>query len=126
MTIRLEKTNGTTYANSRGVRLVIQSTVAVDTEAEALEAKRAFENVLAPRFTRDEAIAIVRDMLGRIDQPGQPGWRADPRHPAYIAGIRLALEALAAAGVFSDTCTRTRAGAPCPCMRDLLDAAGIR
>lgn len=114
MTIRLEKTNGTTYANSRGVRLVIQSTVAVDTEAEALEAKRAFENVLAPRFTRDEAIAIVKAHRGvNAVLTVEPMTNA---RREYIAGMRAALEAIAAAGVFVDGRN----------MADRLDAAGIR
>lgn len=119
MTIRLEKTNGTTYANSRGVRLVIQSTVAVDTEAEALEAKRAFELVLAPRFTRDEAIALCVPLCapGRTNQPDV----------AIRMGVRMTLEALAAAGVFSDGCDCEGRMGECPdTMARKLDAAGIR
>jgi hypothetical protein len=122
MTIRLEKTNGTTYANSRGVRLVIQSTVAVDTEAEALEAKRAFENVLAPRFTRDEAIAIVKKAIVAHHAQGPDGW------PEIAATARVVLEALATAGVFSD-CGPEQCFSSESCARsmaDKLDAAGIR
>lgn len=78
-----------------------------DTEAEAHAAKRAFELVLAPRFTRDEAIALFEE---RVYQASE-AWRA-----TFVPGIRLALEALAAAGVFSDGRN----------MADRLDAAGIR
>jgi hypothetical protein len=123
MTIRLEKTTDTTYANSRGVRLVIQSTVAVDTEAEALAAKRAFELVLAPRFTRDEAIAIVQAALYREEQEQ---YMSSPPQVAF--GIRLALEALAAAGVFVDGCPAACGARECAdnLMAAKLDAAGIR
>ena len=80
-----------------------------DTETEALEAKRAFENVLLPRFTRDEAIAIVRKAVGH------------DHNPAFTRGLRAALEALAAAGVFV-----IEQGPGQAHMRDLLDAAGIQ
>ena len=142
MTIRLEKTNGTTYENSRGVRLVIQSTVAVDTEGDALAAKRAFEQVLAPRFTRDEAIAIVLPKVPRH-------YVTDADEAAVHAGVRLALEALAAAGAFvvdaaesdnmpcpehnarishgTGSCARCDGTSRVPnTMTDKLDAAGIR
>lgn len=129
MTIRLEKTNGTTYANSRGVRLVIQSTVAVDTEAEALAAQRAFETVLAPRFTRDEAIAIVKAYAVNDGAFGDEFTGAARAH--YLAGIRLALEALAAAGVFVDQAPEREPlsaedVSAAATMADKLDAAGIR
>jgi hypothetical protein len=93
----------------------------VDTDAEAEQAKRAFENVLAPRFTRDEAIAIVRNYaLIDFDEPAAVD-------AGVRRGIRLALEALAAASVFSD-CHSIGCGGPAcvTAMRDLLDAAGIR
>lgn len=80
-----------------------------DTQEEAERASQAFERVLAPRFTRDEAIAIVRDALDEQ--------RTTERHREHLAqGARLALDALAAAGVFWDGRN----------MSDRLDAAGIR
>lgn len=93
-----------------------------DTEAEAEQAKRAFELVLAPRFTRDEAIAIVRQALSAEEHTAEPATRGQ------LWGIRLALEALAAAGVFSD-CTHAGSPASSLCALDMagkLDAAGIR
>lgn len=82
-----------------------------ESEPEAEAAKRAFERVLAPRFTRDEAIAIVM----RYPDPPEPNdadlmWGVGVR-----AGIRNTLEALAAAGVFVDGKN----------MADRLDAVGI-
>lgn len=97
-----------------------------DTRKEALEAKRAFENVLAPRFTRDEAIAIVAKALDAAE------WTWDP--DAHKA-VRLALEALAAAEVFVDSrcaeCRDDHRVMTCEAcgkqtMSDKLDAAGIR
>lgn len=114
-----------------------------DTESEAEQAKRAFENVLAPRFTRDEAIAIVKSLpLGRaLNHEGigecnfcgarSLDWGGTATSaqlcPALVAGARRTLEALAAAGLFSDEQAtvwgreqaRTR-------MSDKLDAAEIR
>lgn len=99
-----------------------------ETREEAEQVKRAFEQVLAPRFTRDEAIAIVKEAI-----PLSP-W-ADVTGPSIemVRGIRLALEALAAAGVFSDWPCRHETGevecvGPCTCgtMADKLDAAGAR
>lgn len=125
MTIRLEKTNGTTYANSRGVRLVIQSTVAVDTEAEAEQAKRAFELVLAPRFTRNEAIAIVKKAVE--DAAPKEYFRALEWRARSMPAVRLALEALAAEGAFVDGHPRPCEQTDCPAtMSAKLDAAGIR
>jgi hypothetical protein len=94
----------------QGIRLAY-----ANTREEAEQAKRAFEQVLAPRFTRDEAIAIVRhaaDGDGRVVRD------------AFNAGIRLALVALADAGVFGDVPSPEHG--PSQTMRDLLDAAGIR
>jgi hypothetical protein len=86
-----------------------------NTEAEALAAKRAFEQVLLPRFTRDEAIAICKRHLSEeID--------AKAFHPKLAAGMRAALEALSAAGVFSDDTRKVHY----PTMADKLDAAGIK
>jgi hypothetical protein len=92
-----------------------------DTFEEAEQAKRAFELVLAPRFTRDEAIAIVK---------AAPGF---PRHEGeaaklYLEGMRATLEALAWAGVFSD-CGPEQCFSSESCARsmaDKLDAAGIK
>lgn len=92
--------------------VVIRSTGAIlshsDTLEEAEQAKRAFELVLAPRFTRDEAIAIVKAHLDRL---------------GVAPGLRAALEALAAAGVFVDA---DEGGNTAHHMADKLDAAGIR
>jgi hypothetical protein len=93
-----------------------------DTEAEALEAKRAFENVLAPRFTRDEAIAIVKKAIVAHHAQGPDGW------PEIAATARVVLEALATAGVFSD-CGPEQCFSSESCARsmaDKLDAAGIK
>lgn len=106
----------------------LSATVALtDTLEEAEQAKRAFENVLAPRFTRDEAIAIVKAARERHNIEDSsfalPEERAD-----RDTGIRLALEALAAAGVFSD-CGPEQCFSSESCARsmsDKLDAAGIR
>lgn len=105
----------------QGIRLAY-----ANTREEAEQAKRAFEQVLAPRFTRDEAIAIVLAELG-----------SEPRHYSQATrhGIRLTLEALAAAGVFSDSrcaeCRDDHRVMTCEAcgkqtMSDKLDAAGIR
>lgn len=136
MTIRLTKTESSTHVTTDSARVVYRVTVEFKTEADANDIARAFEQVLAPRFTRDEAIAIVRAALG----PGEdfvPG-------SSHVRGVRLALEALAAAGVFvdepadprepvCDTCGWPGAsGKPPACadhaqtMADKLDAAGIR
>lgn len=90
-----------------------------DTREEALEAKRAFQNVLLPRFTRDEAIAIVKEHRG-VDAVLTVEPTTNARRE-YIAGVRAALEALAAAGVFVEDRGPGQAH-----MADLLDAAGIR
>jgi hypothetical protein len=90
-----------------------------DTPVEAEQAKRAFENVLAPRFTRDEAIAIV------LDSPIVARVQRHPHDAPFYAGMRAALEALAAAGVFSDSDAFAEKYRT-PTMADLLDAAGIR
>lgn len=81
-----------------------------DTAEEAEQAQRAFENVLAPRFTRDEAIAIVKPALEAHHAQGPDGW------PEIAATARVVLEALAARGVFVDGRN----------MADKLDRAGIR
>ena len=83
-----------------------------DTSEEAEQARRAFENVLAPRFTRDEAIAIVWKHIASPAGVIQDG--------AFAVGVRAALEALAAAGVFSDWPCRHETGemecvGPCAC-----------
>lgn len=77
----------------------------------------------APRFTRDEAIALVKAYIER--------GTTNPEE--YFAGACAALEALAAAGAFSDWPCRHETGemecvGPCACgtMADRLDAAGIR
>lgn len=77
--------------------------------------------------TRDEAIAIVIDGTGPV--PMSHSWD-------YWQGVRAALEALAAAGVFSDSgrhvCGLRGFGAlgdtcpACGLMAEKLDAAGIR
>lgn len=137
MTIRLTKTESSTHVTTDSARIVYRVTVEFKTEADANDIARAFENVLAPRFTRDEAIAAVKKAL--------------PQHYArgidkeqVLFGVRLALEALAAAGVFvdepadprepvCDTCGWPGAsGKPPACadhaqtMADKLDAAGIK
>lgn len=83
-----------------------------DTEEEIEQAKRAFELVLTPRFTRDEAIALAREAYARNTSVSEPIEMLDAVH----RGVRLALEALAAAGLFWDGRN----------MADRLDAAGIR
>lgn len=118
------------------IRIIEMVLAGCDTPAEAEQAKRAFENVLLPRFTRDEAIAIV---LETMPEP------VDQACEHHLRGIRLALEALAAAGVFSDSdpcpwCAANQEATPDPgavcetcdglgrlrTMADKLDAAGIR
>lgn len=79
-----------------------------NTRAEAEQAKRALENVAAPRFTRDEAIAFCKE------EALDPLTVVNVRD--YMAGARAVLEALAAAGLFHDGKN----------MADKLDAAGIR
>lgn len=67
-------------------------------------------------MTRDEAIAIV---LETMPEP------VDQACEHHLRGIRLTLEALAAAGAFSDM--PLEAGSVgLAVMRDKLDAAGIR
>lgn len=84
------------------------------------------------QFTRDEAIAIVKAHRG-VDAVLTVVPMTNARRE-FIAGLRVALEALAAAGVFvpddvtgcDDSCA---SGKPCPksqTMADKLDAAGIR
>lgn len=107
----------------QGIRLAY-----ANTREEAEQAKRAFELVLAPRFTRDEAIAIVKANV-------KERTRSAGLTPPELRGIRLTLEALAAAGVFSDSrcaeCRDDHRVMTCEScgkqtMSDKLDAAGIR
>lgn len=81
-----------------------------------------------PRFTRDEAIAIVKSAAYA---QAESHWLAR----GTVEGIRLALEALAAAGVFSDSrcaeCRDDHRVMTCEScgkqtMADKLDAAGIK
>lgn len=123
MTIRLTKTESSTHVTPDSARVVYRVTVEFKTEADANDIARAFELVLLPRFTRDEAIVLVQR---GAEERGV--FRMPPAAQAhYIEGLRAALEALAAAGAFVD-------GHPCPCeqtdcpatMSAKLDAAGIR
>lgn len=106
----------------QGIRLAY-----ANTREEAEQAKRAFELVLAPRFTRDEAIAIVkahRSVNAVLTVVPMTNARRE-----FIAGLRVALEALAAAGAFLPECSRCETNDSdhfCESMSDLLDAAGIR
>jgi hypothetical protein len=133
MTIRLGYTSPhRSLMNPRAITVPGNGAVLayVDTDKEAEQAKRAFEQVLAPRFTRDEAIAVAVKALPDYDPfalESEKAERADVIH-----GIRTALEALAAAGVFvdSDVTIRDQSGngndLTAPTMADKLDAAGIR
>lgn len=117
MTIRLTQRAPHLHPNSGEISLGTLGPVVAraDTREEAERAKRAFDLVLAPRFTRDEAIAIVKAKADyRTDAYG--------RQAAYIAGIRLALEALAEVGAFSDCDPEHEPDG----MRAMLNAAGIR
>lgn len=102
-----------------------QAVALAETETEALAAKRAFEQVLAPRFTRDEAIALCADLpahdwaAGVLEARGNE--TAAEAH-AFNRGLRAALEALAAAGVFVDGDHEHEPDG----MRAKLNAAGIR
>lgn len=102
-----------------------QAVALADTDEEAQQAKRAFELVLAPRFTRDEAIAIVKKAVeGAAPKEYFEAleWRA-----RSMPAVRLALEALAAEGAFVDGHPRPCEQTDCPAtMSAKLDAAGIR
>ncbi len=67
------------------------------TEEEAETARLAFTRVLLPRFTADEAIAIVKAEV----YPLAATLDAEKR-TAFIAGMRMTLESLATASVFVD------------------------
>lgn len=74
------------------------------------------------QFTRDEAIAIVKAAIVAYHAQGPDGW------PEIAATARVVLEALAAAGAFSD-CGPEQCFSSESCARgmaDKLDAAGIR
>lgn len=153
-TTRLEILPGTRDGVKEGFRVQARHTISPSPlarcEAEAEQARRAFELVLAPRFTRDEAIVAVQRFAEErgVHSPEFTQHSARDIRAHYIRGLRHALEALAAAGVFSDeqpqpAATRNdrtlekiqrRTGTvdarflpwPGETMADKLDAAGIR
>lgn len=108
MGLDLTKLQGGAYA----VIAPSANLAACDTADEAEQAREALMHAGAPRFTRNEAIALVREAYARGTSVAEPIETLD----AVMRGIRLALEALAAAGVFVDGRN----------MADRLDAAGIR
>lgn len=134
MTIRLEDTEIMVAENLVGNGCTVfgygTPIAFTDTEAEAERAKLAFEQVLLPRFTRDEAIALAKQEHALRGTIG--GGLADERarkiyDAAYTDAIRNLMRALAAAGVFSDCgppeCVSREGCAQI--MADKLDAAGI-
>jgi hypothetical protein len=105
-TVVRQHTVGSYIVESRDHAAVLAS---ASTEEEAEAARLAFERVLLPRFTADEAIAIC--LAGDpYDDLSDANWRL---------GMRVALEVLADAGVF----VHLVGEAP---MADKLNAAGIR
>lgn len=139
MTIRLAPATPHAVAPRHGAFILYAGGTALaiaDTPEEGEQAKHAFENVLLPRFTRDEAIALCKAPRSIRFVMADGSRQAEPSHTneeiwaaGYDAGMRAALEALAAASVFSDAGQNPHELArelDAATTRDKLDAAGIR
>lgn len=104
MTIRLTqfvipKKAHDSYLSSKAGAIIAHT----ESLAEAETARLAFERVLLPRFTADEAIALCLKQAAP-EEDHIDSWLPVERE-FYLAGMRAALEGLAAAGVFvPDTC----------------------